>query len=288
MKTLVIRLSSLGDVVLAGQVTANLSPVTFLTSRRYVEVAQALQGVTEVLAWEDHPDIHGAGFERVVDLHASPRSRWLSRGMAVQRVKRFDVQRRLRVALKRAPAPSVSQRYSTAAGVPAQPAPWMESHGHRDALLVVPGTAHATKQWAPESYAEICQRWAKAGGKVWVIGSAGESDLCREVAGHSGEVLAEAGFSETMRLVRTGRAALGGDTGLMHLAHASGTPTLTLFGPTTKDDGFWPHGQGVSIPLSCRPCSRHGGAVCPIGDLSCMRDLSIDSVWETLTHMVQP
>ena len=76
-----------------------------------------------------------------------------------------------------------------------------------------------------------------------------------------------------------GCVLVAGDTGLLHLGAALGLPVVGIFGPTTSADGFWCHaGQVVEAPLSCRPCSRFGGAVCPVGDHACMRDLSIDHV----------
>ena len=42
MRTLVIRFSSLGDIVLSGAVTAALGDVEYLTLERYAELAAAL------------------------------------------------------------------------------------------------------------------------------------------------------------------------------------------------------------------------------------------------------
>ena len=118
MSTLVVRFSSLGDVILAGAVTGALAPVTFLTHPRYREIAAALPGVVQVLGYGADPLPRSAA--RIVDLHASPRARQVClqvRG-PVQRVARYDLRRRLRVALKwGAPPPSVVARYAAAAGV---------------------------------------------------------------------------------------------------------------------------------------------------------------------------
>ena len=50
MSTVVIRYSSLGDIVLTGTVTAALAPVTFITHPRYRPLAEALPGVVAVCA----------------------------------------------------------------------------------------------------------------------------------------------------------------------------------------------------------------------------------------------
>ena len=73
MTTLVIRFSSFGDIVLTAAVTGALAPVRFLTLRQYVPLASTLPGVIGAVAWEDGPEL--GSYDRVVDLHASLRSR---------------------------------------------------------------------------------------------------------------------------------------------------------------------------------------------------------------------
>jgi len=286
MNTLVVRLSSLGDVVLTGAVTGALHPVTFLTSRRYAEVAAALPGVVEVIAWEDGVEGLARRHDTVIDLHASPRSRWLTRGCNARRVDRYDIQRRLRVALKTPPAPSVVDRYAQAAQTEPAPLPWLDVKGTSDTLLLFPGAAHSTKRWPVQRFAEIRRRWIDEQGSVLVMGSEAERALCSEIAQSDDELLVENGFSGTIAAMGRGRKAIGADSGLTHLAAAAGIPTVVLLGPTTAQDGFWSHALSTaSVPLSCRPCSRFGGAICPIGDHACMEDLTADMAWRALLEV---
>jgi ADP-heptose:LPS heptosyltransferase len=51
----------------------------------------------------------------------------------------------------------------------------------------------------------------------------------------------------------------------MHLAAAVGTPVVALFGPTTREWGFYPSGPCDTVleqDLDCRPCSLHGTSRC--------------------------
>lgn len=282
---LVIRLSSLGDVVLCGAVTGGLGPVVFLTRRAWAEVAAALPGVVEVLVWEELP----AGalerpWRRVVDLHASPRSRRLCLGLSgpVRRVRRYDWRRRLRVWLKAGePPPPVVERYAEAAQVPVAPRPWVRvtPEGPSDGLGLVPGAAHASKRWPAASFVELGRCFA---GPVWLLGGPGEAaelTAMAECIGSRAQVVAERGFARTMQVLASCRQVVGGDTGLLHLARAMGRPTLTLLGPTTAADGFWSDGGAVlELDLPCRPCSLHGGPVCPVGDHLCLRGITVDQV----------
>jgi heptosyltransferase-2 len=292
VSTLVIRFSSLGDIVLTGAVTGALAPVTFLTLRRYVDVAAALPGVERVHAWEDgRPN---GRFDRIVDLHASPRSRWTGFRVpgTVSRVRRYDLRRRSRVTFKTAPPPSVIDRYAAAAGVAPAALPWLSVDGPRDALMICPGSAHATKRWGPSGFAAVANRWCAAGRPVVLLGSASEAERLADVArGIDGAatVVAEDGFQQTLAALGRGRVALGGDTGLSHLCVAAGIPTAVVFGPTTASDGYWGHGgHAIEADLPCRPCSRHGTDRCAFGDHHCMKAIDVDSTWEAVSGLGSP
>ena len=275
MSTLVIRCSSLGDVVLAGAVTGALAPVLFLTKAAWAPVAARLPGVEQVLVLgrDAVPPV-----DRVVDLQGDLRGRWLSlgHGAPVSHVKRADLRRRLRVWFKLgAPPDRVVARYAQAAGVSVAPAPWIQVAGPRDATLLLPGAAWATKRWPAASFIALGRELP---GPILVLGGPEDEVLVGKIAegiGPGAEAICEAGFDATMAALGRGRLAIGGDTGLLHLCAAAGIPVLGLFGPTTSADGFWCHaGAVVELDLSCRPCSRHGSARCPMGDHRCMEALT--------------
>ena len=264
--TTLIRYSSLGDVVLAASVTAGLGDVWFLTEPRYHTLVRRFPGVVGVLAPGDAPE------GRVVDLHNNLRSR---RVRAAVRIERQDLRRHARVWVKTAPGDSVIARYARAAGVVARPLPWLAPVSIGKTLLIAPGAAHATKRWP--HWTALARRWA---GPVTVIGGPGDIAMVEEIArGCGGTAIVEAGFDRTLAAMEGGAVLVAGDTGLLHLGAAVGLPVVGLFGPTTSVDGFFSYGgTAVELPLFCRPCSRFGGATCPIGDHACMRGISVDEV----------
>lgn len=284
---LLIRLSSMGDVVLCGAVTGALAPLTFLTRRAWADLAARLPGVARVLVYEElrPPDLRGP-WEAVIDLHGNLRSRALCARIPgpVRRLRREDLRRRWRVWTKAGPPPTpVVRRYAEAAGVEPMPRPWLTTpETNRDALGLVPKAAHMTKEWPEERYIELATPFQ---GPVIVFGGPEEEAalkaLARRIGPHA-EVVAERGFERTLVALGRCRRVVGGDTGLMHLARALGRPVTVLLGPTTSADGFWsdpdPGLRIVEDPLFCRPCSRHGGPRCPIGDHLCLRGIPADRV----------
>lgn len=286
-RTLVIRPSSLGDVVLAGAVTGGLGEVVFYTHARYRELALRLPGVVGVISPGDPMP---AGLSQVVDLAGSLRSRAVGRGLPRRTVARWDLRRRLRVWLKvGAPPPRVVDRYAAAAGVPVAPLPWIDVKGPRDTILLCPGAAWATKRWPAERWAALAQGLP---GPLLLLGGEAERPLLEALGrsiGPRAEVVAEAGFQATFAALGRGRLAVAGDTGLLHLCAAAGMPVVGLFGPTTSADGFWAYpGVALERALPCRPCSRFGGEVCPIGDHACLAGLEVEAVQRAVEGLLSP
>jgi heptosyltransferase-2 len=82
-------------------------------------------------------------------------------------------------------------------------------------------------------------------------------------------------------ILQRARVAVANDSAMMHLAVACGVPVVALFGPTVTGFGFRPLGAGsvvVERDLDCRPCSLHGGRLCPLGHHECLRGISVEEV----------
>ncbi len=297
MAALVIRFSSLGDVVLASAITPGLQSVVFATHARYAALVARFQGVHEVVGLAPGEGLRSFAArlpptEWTVDLHANLRSRLLTRRLRgpVSRVDKLPVTRRLRVALKTPPRiPTVLSRYADAAGVRVAQRPWIPIPRveRPDALVLVPGASHPTKAWPLFRYQAVADRWD---GPLFALGSLAEDPLLRKLwKATAGRVVpvAEQGFERTLHVLERAAVVVGGDTGLVHLAAACGVPVVGLFGPTHSADGFWDHpGQAVEVELACRPCSLHGGESCPIGDHACLRQLSVGEVWSAVREVL--
>jgi len=277
--TVLLRRSSLGDVVLLGAVTGSVpGPVTVVTAPTWAPLAASLAGVDRVVSWprEARPaDLaRTIGGGRWVDLQDSVRSRWLCMvaGQPTARVHKRSVARRLRLlGVPVPPRPPVGDLYAEACGVAPREAPWIELPGAtRDALALLPGATWATKRWAPERFSAVGRAWD---GPVVVLGSMAERTLCAGVAdGVPGAtVLCEDGFDQTLEALTRVRVAVGNDSGLLHLAGACGIPVVAVFGSTHPDDGFfaWP-AEVVQEEVGCRPCTLKGRVRCPLGDLRCL------------------
>lgn len=291
---LLIRLSSLGDVVLTTPVAANLNRagvrVAVLTRRAFAPVFEGNPTVDEVLLFEDRGlwgwarDIRRRRFDAVVDLHGTFRSRlWSAFSGAPRRVrydKRAAARRRLVWTKKTSPALAghVVDRYLetlSPLGVPAgersprlyvggseSPSPDLQERvGSGPLLVVAPGAQHATKRWPAERFAAAAERWRAEhpGTRVVLLGSPADApagaSLGSALAGDVLDLIGKTSLRDMIRILNRAALVLSNDSGAMHVAAALGRPTVAVFGPTVREFGFFPMGaRAVAVEGGPLPC----------------------------------
>ncbi len=92
---------------------------------------------------------------------------------------------------------------------------------------------------------------------------------------------------EMALILHTCCAVVTTDSGPMHMGIAVNTPVLALFGPTTKEFGFYPHFENCEViekDLECRPCHVHGGDTCPLKHHDCMEKILVEDVEKKLSQ----
>ena len=111
----------------------------------------------------------------------------------------------------------------------------------RPVLGVVPGGSKTAKRWPPDRFAETIRRLRAHVGSCVLLGGPDELDLLRDLHARCETPehppvrnLAEGGLSlgKLRGVVDACDVLLCNDTGPRHLAIATGTPTIALFGPT--------------------------------------------------------
>ena len=107
--------------------------------------------------------------------------------------------------------------------------------------LLHPGASVAEKRWPAESFGRVARALIRRSYDVAVTGSEGERGLCGRVCDLApGAVDLSGGtdLSSLIGLVSRADLLVSNDTGPAHLAYALGTPSVTVFGPST-DAGRW-------------------------------------------------
>jgi ADP-heptose:LPS heptosyltransferase len=149
------------------------------------------------------------------------------------------------------------------------------------------------RRWMDERWVELADRIAERYGltAVWTGAPEDLPGLQRLAALTAQPSLVSAG-ALTLRqfavLARLAELVVSVDTGPLHVAAATGTPTVAMFGPS--DLRKWrPYGPGnaaMSAGLACSPCTTHY-----MGKISlktcddCMRAISVDQVLDAIESL---
>ncbi len=315
-----MRFGRLGDLVLTWPALAYLAgihgPLELVTAARYAPWMAELPWIGRVWSLEarasDLADvmalarrIRETGHGPVIDLHASLRSRALctALGGADRRVAKDSLSRRARIGMRTgearvrlgsAPVRPFVTRFLDAVEAPGDTAsvpelPPADDRGGVEEgwpqLALLPGARRATKRWAAERHGELARRWkAETGGSALVAFGPGEEELASEVievAGGAARPVADLDLVAIGGELSRCAVAVGGDTGLLHLAAAAGARPVGLFGPTGVEMGYWPWGgRGIALApdLPCHPCTLYGSDSCPLEHHDCLARLEPDQV----------
>jgi len=162
---------------------------------------------------------------------------------------------------------------------PRDPVVWTEAR-HRDqaeallgaaggdVLALAPGANWIGKTWPAERFAALADLLTGAGGplpgaRVMLVGSKDEREAATPIMqALPPERLVDAfgvDVLTTFELLARCRLMVGNDSAMMHLAAATGIPTVGLFGPTRDDQyGPWgPNGLVIRTPESIRELIGH-------------------------------
>ncbi len=145
---------------------------------------------------------------------------------------------------------------------------------------LVPGSRHFTKMWPREYFIELGIILTGEGFKIVLLGGESDKQICREISESVPRALNLCrgdNLFQTAADMKKCCALVCNDSGLMHVGCAVKVPVLAVFGSTVKEFGFSPYGNKNLVlennSLSCRPCSHVGRESCPKKHFKCMLDL---------------
>jgi heptosyltransferase-2 len=324
--TLVIQTAFLGDVILTTPLLSALAerfgPVDVVTTPGAAALLESHPAVRRVVTHDKHRSERGIrgvvrlarrlraeGYARAYLPHRSWRS-----GLAAQLAgiperigfrdapARWTYTRRIErdLALHEVPRllalAGAEDRYPVSLGITrgddAAAAAWLDVGGVPSRFVAIaPGSIWATKRW--DKFPALA---AMLDTFVVTVGGPEDRALGNDVVAQAraGGINAAGALPLRISAALIGRAAalVTNDSAPLHMAQATGTPTVALFGPTVPAFGFGPRGPRDLVlevdGLGCRPCSVHGPRVCPLGHHHCMTQLDVFRVHEALQPLLQP
>jgi heptosyltransferase-2 len=152
-------------------------------------------------------------------------------------------------------------------------------------VALMPGAEYGpAKRWPIAQYAELAARLAGNGIDVLVLGSAKERELGECLVADSPRVRNLCGrttLADVIDLVSAAAVAVCNDSGLLHVAAATDTHVVALYGSSSPS--FTPPLTDAKtvlyLGIECSPCFARE---CPLGHLRCLREIAVSTVLEAV------
>lgn len=310
LKFLVIRFSSIGDIVLTTPVVRCLklqvtnSCIHFLTKPTFNQIVENNIYIDKVKFLEDDwskmiIDLQQEQYDYIIDLHHNLRTFRIKKALHIKAYSfnKLNMQKWLLTTCKINILPNihiVDRNLETVKNfgvindgkgldyfipekdlIKQNDIPTQHQFGY---IGIVIGAALNTKKLPLQKLIELC---SKINYPIILLG--GKED--RE----NGDVIAKTddvkiynacgkfNLNESADLVKKSKLIISHDTGLMHIAAAFKKPILSIWGNTVPAFGMTPYyGNNpitnikYEVKLSCRPCSKIGYNKCPKKHFKCM------------------
>lgn len=318
MKILIVRFSSIGDIVLTTPVVRCLKQqlkgleLHYLTKQKFASVIEHNPHVDKLFTIKDStaeitPQLKLENYDYVLDLHHNIRTLKLKMilGKKSYSFNKLNWEKFLLVNLKinKLPKKHIVDRYFETTKVfninndnkgldyfiaekeqvdIKQVLPSNFLNGY-NALVV--GGSYYTKQIPLNKLIEICETSSKP---LVLMGGKEDFNIAEKVQ----QVLKDKVFNscgqfsinQSASIIQQSEKVITSDTGLMHIAAAYKKEIISLWGNTIPEFGMGPYFPGENSQilevknLSCRPCSKLGYKKCPKGHFKCMNDIVIPKI----------
>ncbi|MFH1320629.1 MAG: glycosyltransferase family 9 protein [Bacteroidota bacterium] len=280
-KILIIRFSSIGDIILTTPVIRCIkqqfegeTEIHYLTKKKFASILEANPYITKLHTIEDKvsevtSSLKGVQFDYVIDLHNNIRSALVKRklkGLSFT-VNKINLRKWLMVNFKinRLPDVHIVDRYMDTLKlfsvkndcngldyfIPDKEEVDLSSlpESHREGYLgFAIGAKHKTKCLPLDKIISICK---KIGKPIVLLGDADDKEKAETIKGSVGNTIFNAcgkySINQSASLVRQAEKIITHDTGLMHVAAAFKKDIVSVWGNTIPEFGMYPYLTGTGV-----------------------------------------
>lgn len=322
-KVLIVRLSSLGDILLTTPLIRALKTenpdikIDFLLRSEYKDLLIKNPHINELHLFTRNDfenlalvkSLRSRNYDLIIDLQNNFRSRGIISKLTGEKV-RLDKKSFQKILLVKAKinllknAPAIPIRYANVidglgldnAGLDlfTDKDPSDKIRTLENLIGICPGARHFTKRWPAEYYIQLSRFLIQNNFNVVLFGGKIDKEICEQISKEIPEVINLQNNDDILQTaadMKLCNAVVCNDSGLMHAASAVGTKVLTIFGSSVKEFGFVPYNCKSLIlennSLSCRPCSHIGRESCPEKHFYCMKDIKPDFVFNELLKFLK-
>lgn len=318
-RVLIIRLSSLGDVLLATPVVRSLKKnypglsIDFLVKQNFDAAVRLNPHIDNVIIYTDSPKLTSQlkenNYDLVIDLHNNFRTKKIVKQLGLPYYKFIKpnlekfllVHTKINLLKEKKPIPV---RYAEV--IPdfklddkgldliISEDVYSEMNDLNNVIGFAPGAFHFTKRWLIEYYAELGKKLTDDGYKIAILGGESDKTICgnlHKMIPNSLDLSNNNDLPQTAAHIKNCKVMICNDSGLMHTASAVGTPVISIFGSTVQEFGFAPYGvKNIVVEnseLKCRPCTHIGKSKCPKGHFKCMKEITPDLLYEKFKKFLE-
>jgi len=311
-KILIIRFSSIGDIVLTTPVIRCVkkqfpdAEVHYVTKEVFKNILIHNPYIDKVHTFKEdiselYEPLKAENFDVVIDLHKNLRSLRLKQKLKAKNYSfdKLNLQKFLAVNFKqinKLPNKHIVDRYFDAVaplGIKSDSkgldhfihqndrvdvSSLLTDHLQKTFVALVVGGSYFTKKIPLNKLSEICKNSKLP---IIVLGGKEDKPVGDELKKQFPQLINTCGqytINQSASIIEQAEWVVSSDTGLMHIAAAYNKKIISMWGNTIPEFGMSPYLPNLENKilevknLSCRPCTKLGYKKCPKGHFKCMND----------------
>ena len=323
MKILILRLSSIGDIVLTQPVAKVLreiypdATIDYLSKESYVGIVEAFGCIDTIHIWKNKRNIlkklRKQKYDLIIDLHSKLNTFIIKSLIRGKKTLTYNKKHYLRKKIvKKITGKSIvstvdlylsalkkigitkTVEYPKLYPDKLKKNSLEKRFPGKKLIGIFPGALHFTKMYPLEKLANFIDSVpSKWNCKFIILGSKSERLLSAELQENTKaqllDICGEFNISQLISVINNMDVIISNDSGPMHIAAALSKSQIALFGATHPRLGFAPLNKKADIifsNISCQPCSLHGSAICPKGHFLCMNSISPELIKKNLGKII--
>tara|TARA_B110000967_G_scaffold149347_1_gene153071 strand:+ start:262 stop:1230 length:969 start_codon:yes stop_codon:yes gene_type:complete len=318
LKILVIRFSSIGDIILTTPILRCLKSqlncdIDFLTNRKYQNLLQSNPNIHDIYLLKDKSNdtitfLKDIEYDIIIDLQNNFRSFKIRLGLKIKSfvVSKENIKRYILIyfGVNLLNNHIVDRYFKTVESLKV----YNDNKGidytlsnvskikletDKDYISWCIGGTYEAKKLSVKQISNVINKLSI---DVVLIGGADEKKMAAEIIKNTvskkvHSFCGEISIEESAFLIKKSRLFLTNDTGMMHIASAFDSPIISFWGCTKPSLGFSAYmpnknSENIIIELSKKPCSKHG-QYCRFQSKGCIKDIDHTTIYKAITRLIK-
>lgn len=325
VKFLIIRFSSIGDIVLTTPVIRCLkeqvegAEVHFIVKQQYSSILSSNPYIDKLWLYNNNfsqiiRELRNEQFDFIVDLHHNLRTfriknrlnrlsfsfdklnvkKWILVNFKINLLPDIHIVDRYLETLKLFDVKNDGRGLDYFIhGNDKKPIPEIRFPDPKRYIALCIGARHCTKKAPAELLSKICDRLKMP---VIILGDKNDTPEAMEIFSRSSnknilDLTGKLSLGQSAFVISSSQAVITHDSGLMHIAAAFKKNIISIWGNTVPEFGMYPYKAGERSRifevkgLRCRPCSKLGYNKCPRNHFNCMMKQDVAGIAEYVNNI---